>query len=101
MTKEEARRILDLVRGGTVQIRLSRHLWDRVAQRAPGLKATEIMSVLETGVIRGDPVPDASRGNNKVRVRGSVVGHGILEVVVAIPRFDAAVVVTIYKVKGK
>jgi hypothetical protein len=101
MTKEEARRILDLVCGGTVPVRLSRHLWERVAQRAPGLKVPEIMWVLETGVINGDPVPDPIRGNDKVRVQGFVAGHGMLEVVVAIARFDAAVVVTIYKVKGK
>lgn len=101
MTKAEARRILNLVGGGVLDLAYSAHFQERSRQRVPGFNAARVRAVLRDGAIQGVPVADVRFGNHKVRVRASVAGFGPVEIVVAIAWFDDAVAVTITSIKGR
>ncbi len=101
MTKDEARRILDLVCSGFLDVVFSGHFWMRVDERLPGFTRTQVLQVLRTGEVRDEPVPDDRHGNHKVRVRASIPDAGQVEIVLAIAWFDNAIAVTIYSIRGK
>ena len=99
MNRAEARRILDLVCAGVLNLRYSAHFEARSRQRVPGFNAIHLRTVLRDGEIQGEPVADARYGNYKVRVRGWSESFGQVEIVVAIAWFDDAIAVTIYSVE--
>lgn len=100
MTKDEARQVLDLVCDGYLNLTHSSHFWERASQRVPELGRHGVLSIVREGQLRGDPVPDERHRNHKVRIRSTLPGHGMVEIVVAIAWLRDAVAVTIYSVEG-
>ncbi len=101
MTSNEARRILDLVGGGVLNLAFSSHFLRRLRERLPGMGVVDVLAVLRRGTLRGEPPWDDAHGNHKIRVRGPVHGFGKVEVVLAISWLDDAVAVTVYSIDRK
>lgn len=101
MTSEEARRILDLVCSGRLNLAFSGHFLQRLRERLPGMGAADVLAIVRRGRMRGEPVPDGLHGNHKVRLRGSVHGFGDVELVLGLAWLDDAIAVTVYSVDRK
>lgn len=56
MTSNEARRILDLVDGGVLNLAFSGHFLQRMRERLPGMGAVDVFAVLRRGTLRGEPL---------------------------------------------
>ncbi len=96
MTRAEAAAILGRVCRHELSLEFTRHFWERVDERFPGLRQLHVYLALRTGAVDGLPVWSREYDNHVVTVVSVVPDIGRIRLVVAISSSAGAVCITIY-----
>ena len=97
MTRAEAEAILREIARNRAEIRFTRHFWDRVRERVPGLGPPHLYRVLRDGIVEGWPEWSAVHRTETVTLRCRLPEFGWVRVVVAISQAKEVTCVTIYR----